>query len=87
MRLHGKFVNFLRDTGANANLISIHDVDADKLQVMPHPPAGVLTMWNGAAQKTRGHVTRVFRLLVAWQHHGRSSAGQPRKTVSGGSGR
>ena len=56
MRVHDKFVNFLLDPGANANLISTHDADPDKLQVMP--PGRVLTMSNGATQKTLGQ-TRI----------------------------
>ena len=40
---------------------------------------------QGAA--SGGFVTHVFRLLVAWQHHRRSPAGQPHTNVSGGSGR
>ena len=34
MRVHGKFMNFLRDTGANASLISTHDADPNKPLVL-----------------------------------------------------
>ena len=34
-----------------------------------------------------GLITHIFRLFVVGQHHRRSPAGQPCKTVSGGSGR
>ena len=40
MRAHGKFVNFLLDTGANANLISTHDAVPDKLQNSDAPGPG-----------------------------------------------
>ena len=51
-------------------------------------PGGSRHIWSIVGRvKGGGLITHAFRLLIAWQHHRRSPAGQPRTTVSGGSGR